>query len=367
MLRTFKYPLLPNHMQERTLSAWLESNRVLYNAALEQRREAYRMQCKTLGYMTQTKELTELRACDERFKNIPVEVSRSALRNLQHAFDRFFCRVKAGQKPGYPRFRSRDRYDSFGIGRVTVKGNRVYIPKLGRVKFHRYRELEGTIREVTLRKKNGKWFVCISCELGEAPPKIPVATAVGIDLGLIKFATLSDGSAIDNPRYFKAGEELLAKRQRRLSKRKKGSNSRQQAKILVGKAHEHIRNQRLDFARKLAKDLFTRFDFIAYEDLNIKGMVQSNLSKSISDASWRIFIQTLINRAEYAGRWAVPVNPRHTSQACSNCGVLVPKKLSDRVHRCTCGLVLDRDINAARNILTLGRSVVDTTAEVSPN
>lgn len=356
MLRTFKYPLLPNSRQERVLSGWLELNRQLYNAALFQRREAYRLQGKTLSYFTQTKDLAELRSADERYKAVPSKVSRSALRNLQRAFDGFFRRIKSGAKSGYPRFRGSERYDSFNIGRATVRSNRVYVPKLGGVKFNRYRGLEGAVREVTLRKKNSKWFVCISCDLGEAPQKVPVSKAVGIDLGLTKFATLSDGSAVDNPRFFKNGQELLAKRQQRLSRRKRGSKSRQHAKILVGKAHEHIQNQRLDFSRKLAKELFSRFDLIAYEDLNIKGMIQSHLSKSIGDASWRVFINALNLKAENAGRWAVPVNPRNTTQSCSNCGALVPKELKNRVHSCSCGLILDRDINAARNILTLGKS-----------
>ena len=367
MRRTFKYRLLPNKAQEEILFHWLESTRFLYNCALEQRREAYRIQGKNLNYFSQTKELTDLRAENLDYKAIPIVVSRSALRILQHAFDGFFRRVKAGEKPGYPRFKGKDRYDSFGIGRATVRGNHVYIPKLGAVKFHRYRELKGTIREITLRKKNGKWFVCISCELGEAPPKIPVSKAVGIDLGLTKFAVLSDGSSIDNPRYFKAGEEVLAKRQQKLAKKKGGSSSRHRAKILVGKAHEHIHNQRLDFARKLASELYCRFDFVAYEDLKIKSMVHGFLSKSIHDASWRIFINALKDKAENAGRWAVPVNPRNTSQICSNCGVLVPKELFDRIHRCSCGLVLDRDINAAKNILMLGRSVAIFSTEVSSN
>lgn len=365
MIRTFKYPLLPNSRQERVLSGWLELNRQLYNAGLEQRREAYRLRGKTLTYFTQTKELTELRAADERYKTVPVEISRSALRTLHRAFDGFFRRVKAGDKPGYPRFRGRERYDSFNIGRATVRSNRVYVPKLGGVKFNRYRDVEGIVRDVTLRKKNGKWFVCISCDLGEAPQKIPVAKAVGIDLGLTSFAALSDGSVIENPRYFKAGQESLAVRQRKLACKRHGSNSRQRARILVGKSYEHIHNQRLDFSRKLAKELFNRFDLIAYEDLNISAMVQSHLSKSISDASWKIFIGALNNRAENAGRWAVPVNPRNTTKTCSRCGNLVPKDLSERVHSCSCGLVLDRDINAAINILALGKSAVAVSAEGS--
>jgi putative transposase len=198
--------------------------------------------------------------------------------------------------------------------------------------------------------------VCFSCDLGAAPPKVTVRQMVGIDVGLTIFATLSDGGEVPAPRLFRKGEDVLARRQRSLATKRRGSNSRRRARTLVAKAHCHIRNQRLDFARKLTVVLFAKYDLIAFEDLNIRGMVHSNLAKSIHDAAWGLFLRCLTDKAESAGRWAVPVDPRGTTQNCSACGEHVPKGLTDRAHICSCGLVLGRDLNAARNIEALGRS-----------
>jgi IS605 OrfB family transposase len=176
---------------------------------------------------------------------------------------------------------------------------------------------------------------------------------VGIDVGLTHFAVTSDGEVIDNPRWFRRAEASLAERQRVLERKQRRSRSRERAKLQVGKAHLKVKNQRLDHARKLAVSLFTRYDVVKFEKLNIAGMVQGqNLGKSISDAGWRVFTQALKCKAEEAGTWALEVDPRGTSIRCSQCGTDVPKTLADRVHSCsTCGLEIDRDLNAARNIL----------------
>ena len=339
---------------------WLEVCRQLYNAALEERIGAYRRQGKSLAFFDQCKELTELRASDSEYAAISVLACRSPLRSLDTAFKAFFRRVKAKQKPGFPRFRSRDRFDSFSIGRCRVYANRVIVPKLGHVKFHKYRGLAGEIADVRLCCKAGRWYVCFACDLGQAPEKRPVASAIGIDLGLTSFVTLSNGDSVDNPRYFKSGQDRLASRQQSLAKKKRGSRSRQRAKILVGRAHEHIHNQRLDFSRKLACCLFSQYDLVAFEDLNIRAMTGGNLAKSINDASWAIFIKALQLKAECAGAWAVPVDPRGTTKRCSRCGTEVAKALSERMHRCDCGLEIGRDHNAAINVLALGQGAVNS-------
>lgn len=232
------------------------------------------------------------------------------------------------------------------------------VPKLGLVRFNLYRPIEGSIKDATIRHKNGRWFVCFACDLGPAPDKAPVARATGVDLGLTSFAVLADGTEVENPRFFRKGEALLATRQRKLQLKKRGSKSRERAKRLVGKAHEHVKNQRLDFSRKLAVDLFSRYDLVAFEDLQIRNMIRSSLGKSIFDAAWGVFLNALVCKAESAGKWAVPVDPRGTSQRCSDCGAVVKKELSERQHRCGCGLTLGRDHNAALNILAAGRAVV---------
>jgi putative transposase len=192
------------------------------------------------------------------------------------------------------------------------------------------------------------------CDIGEAPEKRAVNTMTGIDLGLKEFAVLSDGEAIANPRHFKNGAESLARAQRVLARKQRGSNSRHRARQAVARAHSRIANQRLDFHRKTAKQLCTRFDLIAHEALNVRGLSRGMLSKSVHDAGWGSFLRILHSKAEEAGVHVVAVDPRHTTQACSACGTLVPKGLGDRVHACACGLVLDRDHNAAINILARG-------------
>ena len=361
MRRSFKFQILPNVSQERRLTVWLEMCAGLYNQALGNRVATYRATGTGLSYNAQTKHLTVLRNESTAWKNLPSDVARSALHRLDRAFKAFFRRVKAGQKPGFPRFRSRNAYDSFSFPAAagTLHKNRVRVPHLGHIKVNLHREVIGDVKEVTIRRGVGeRWWVCFSCDLGEAPVKVAVRSAVGIDLGLESFATLTDGSRVENPRYFRRGAGALAVRQRKLARAKRGSRGRERAKVLVAKAHAHVANQRRDHGRKVVVELFRRFDLVAYEDLNIRGMVHGNLSKSIHDAAWGQFIHDLTCKAESAGKHAVAVDPRGTSQKCSACGAVVQKSLGDRVHACACGLVVHRDLNAARNILALGLSAV---------
>lgn len=347
----------PNRRQKTVLGEWLCRCRALYNAALQQRRDVWQSNGKTLTYIDQTRELTRLRKEDPIYGAMPVDICRSPLRTLQRAFEAFFRRVKRGEMPGYPRFKGRDGFDSFGIGRTSVEGKKVRVPRLGLVKFRKYRDLGGEIVDARIILKAGKWHVAFSCDIGPVPEKKPVQNAIGVDVGLESFATLSDGAKVRNPRFFQKGEDLLARRQRILAKRKKGSKGRARARLIVQKAHEHIKNQRLDFVRKLAADLLRRHDCVFYENLNITGLARSRLAKSVQDAAWGKFIGALACKAECAGKWAIPVDPRGTSIWCSSCTEPVAKLLSDRIHRCRkCGLVMDRDENAARNILALGRS-----------
>lgn len=366
MIRTYSYPLKPTRVQEQILNRWLISCQQLYNAALEQRRDAYRKLHKSISLFDQQKQLTELRT-ETEWSSIPAEVLRSPLSRLDKAFQAFFRRLKSGDKPGYPRFKSRDRYDSFSFGTcnpVIVDHSRVKVPLLGYVKFHRYRQLPTNtkIKEVQLKKsRTGCWYVHFVLDLGADPPKVLPKTSVGIDLGLNNYATLSTGEQVPNPRYYRSSEKMLARRQRALARKQRRSSSRNRSRVLVAKAHEHIKNQRKDFIRKTAKELTSKYDFIAHEDLNIKGMVQGkNFGKSVNDASWNYFIQCLRNKAEEAGSWMIGVNPKNTSQMCSRCNQVVKKSLMERTHSCpVCGLILDRDHNAAINIHTLGLSALE--------
>jgi len=367
MIKTFKFKLKTKPEHEELFVKYLDLCRELYNNALYQRSSSWGKAKKSISLYDQYKELTQIRKDLSEFGDAPLLVLRSSLKRLQGAFDNFFARVKLikelGLKiePGYPRYKSKKRYSSFGIGRARIEYGRVKVPKLGWIKFKQHQSFKGEIRDVSIsREENGKWYVCISCDVGKAPPKRKPKRKVGMDLGLETFATLSDGAAIDNPRFFKNGQDLLAKRQRKLSKKKKGSNSYKKQKKLVSKAHCHIKNQRRDFAYKTTKKLFQDYDWVAIENLNIKSMIEDeekNNQKSIYDAAWSIFINILKYKAEEAGVSIVEVNPAYTSQKCSRCENIVKKDLSIRMHDCpNCGLHMQRDLNAAINILSLGWS-----------
>jgi putative transposase len=362
VLRSFRYPLHPNAAQEHVLEDWRKGCCSLHNGALEQRIVWWR-QKRSVTYEDQTAGLTELRAVDPAWEAPPVEVLRSALQRLDKSFAAFFRRCKNGEKPGFPRFRSSRRYDSFSIGRVSVKKDRVHVPKLGHVKMNLYRPIEGTIRNVIIKRDaTGKWWVIFQCDLGPAPAKCEVKTKVGIDLGLTTLATLSTGETIENPRFAKHAAQKLTSRQQKLAKKKKGSKNRERQRVLVAKAHAHVANQRLDHARKEAKKLFDTYDEVQYEDLNISTLAGGMFAKSFADASWGILLRCCTSIAEYAGKHLTPKDARGTSQRCCRCGAIVPKTLADRVHRCHhCGLVIDRDHNAAINVLNArpGRSGAD--------
>jgi len=368
MRMSFKYPLKPTQTQEQILENVLFHCQQLYNAALEQRISSYKKQNKSLSRYTQHKDLVDLRQSEIEYKNISSDILRSSLNRIDEAYQLFFKRVKLGLKPGFPRFKSRDRYKSFSfpIGyNLCIIDNTINIPKIGRIKFHKHRKLQGISKQAIIKKSTNGWTLSIICEIDETVKKSSIKKVVGLDLGLSHFATLSDSSTIDNPRYYKSSEEILAKRQQILSRKTKGSNSRKKQKFLVAKAHEKIKNQRLDFCRKLASTLLQKYDLICIEKLDIKGMIENhsnniNLDKSIYDVGWATFIQCLKNKAENAGKTIIEVDPKNTTQMCSGCGQLptTKKTLRDRRHCCEfCKLELDRDHNAAINIKALGLSV----------
>jgi len=385
VIRTFKYRLHPNASQTRVLDDWRRQCCDLYNAALEERnihwqrchevqREYAALDCKMtrdekkqrgISYSTQSAQLTALRQSDLIWRGAPVEVQRSALRRVDRAFAAFFARCGRGEKPGHPRFRSKRRYASFEIGRVNVSKDRVHVPKLGHVKMKLHRAIIGEIRNATIRHDaTGKWWVSFQCDIGEAPTKVLAQDIspegmVGIDLGLSELVTLSTGETIENPRCARRGAEQLTKRQRRLARKQKGSKNRERQRALVAEDHAHVANQRLDYARKEAKKLVDRFNVIFYENINLRGLCRGFLSKSFADAAWGLFLRCLASKAEEAGKHVVPTDARQTSQLCSACGQLVEKTLSERVHRCVCGLTLDRDHNAAINVLARGRRALE--------
>jgi putative transposase len=362
-IKAYKYRIYPTRAQVTKLERTLDICCELYNAALQERRDAWRVARKSVGYYEQSKELTELKSIREDLRAVHSQVLRDPLIRLDQAFDTFFRRVKAGEKRvGYPRFRSRARYNSISYPQGPPKGGfrfkkgKLNASKIGDIKIKLHRPIEGKIKTLTItRSSTGKWFACFSAEYEHEP--LPATTeATGIDMGLKAFGVLSTGEAIANPKFFRVEEKRLAKANRKLSAAKKGSPERSKRRKVVAYIHEGIANKRRNFAHQESRKLVNRFGIIVFEKLNIRGMLKNHcLAKSIADAAWNQLVQFTTYKAESAGRRVVQVNPKNTSQMCSACGSIVEKDLSVRVHHCSnCGLTLDRDENAAINILAAG-------------
>lgn len=358
MLKTYKYRLFPTGKQARTMNQWLERCRWMYNHFLEQRKNSWEQEKKSINYHTQAVSIVNLKKSKPELYDTHSQVLQNVAVRVDLAFKAFFRRVKAGEKPGYPRFKGYGRYDSFTFPQTgyEITNNGLKLSQIGTVKIKLHRQPEREIKTCTIKRSStGKWYAMFSCEV--EPKPLPKSNkTIGIDVGLESFATFSDGNKIENPRFFRKEEKTLAKAQRKLSKLEKGTVERKKAKKVVSRIHERIANKRSDFAHQESRKTVNEYGIIAIEDLSVNQMVHNRcLSKSIYDAAWSQFAQYLSYKAESADRTLVKVNPAYTSQTCSRCGHREVKKLSDRVHRCSyCGFVCDRDHNASLNILTLG-------------
>lgn len=359
MRLTYKYRLAPTKAQSVFLDGELREAASLYNAALEERIGAWKICRKSINYYDQADQLKAMRA-DGCLTLANFSCCQDVLRRVDRAFKAFFRRYKAGRKPGFPRFRSFRRYDSltfptYGNGCRLLDGGKLRVQGTGHIKVKLHRPIEGEIRTVTIKRDVNHWYVLFSV-VCETMPLPPCSEEVGIDVGLKSFATLSDGTEIDNPRYFAKAQAHLRRCQRKLARRKRGSNRRHKAKVLVSKAHRKVRNQRTNFHHEISRWLVNHYGIIAIENLNLKGLASSMLAKSVHDAGWASFFSKLSYKAEYAGRVLVKVDPRGTSQTCL-CGARVPKTLADRWHHCpACGLSAGRDHVSAQAILQLARN-----------
>jgi putative transposase len=293
-------------------------------------------------------------------KQVYSQILQDVQNRVHLAFDAFFRRVKRGETPGYPRFKGRGQYDSFtfkqaGFG-FKVDGSWLDLSKIGRVPMIDHRPIAGTIKTLTIRRtRTDKWFASFSVAV-EPEPLPETQRAVGVDVGLTHFATLSTGEQVANLRFFRKDAKALAKAQRRLSKTEQKTSEYAKRRKVVAHIHERIANRRKDFAHKLSRRLVNEFGIIVMEDLNIVWMLKNHsLAKSIADAAWNQLAIYTCYKAASAGRTYMQVDPRGTSQRCSRCGGVVKKDLSVRVHQCPyCGLEIDRDLNAALNILAVG-------------
>ncbi len=360
--KIFKEKLRPTPAQERALDEILWRCRDLYNTALEQRITAWQRRHVSVSRYEQEAELKTIRAEFPEYAGIHSHILQDTLARLDKTYQAFFRRVKAGEKAGFPRFKGRNRFRSFtfkeyGNG-ATLDNGYLVLSKIGRISVHWSRPVEGTPKTVTLSKEADGWYVAISCAEIPIQPLPPTGHETGIDLGLEAFATLSDGARVLTPGCYRKAEAYLAKCQRRVAWRKKGSHRRRKAVALLAKAHQTVRRQRRDFHHKTALALVRENDVIYHEDLQTANMVRNrHLAKSIQDAGWAAFLSILAAKAAYTGRRAVAVPPAYTSQICSGCGILVAKDLSVRWHSCPdCGTSLHRDHNAAKNIERAGQA-----------
>lgn len=365
MLRSYKYRLYPSKKQNSVLQFTLDHCRYLYNTALQQRIDAYKSVQYSVSCYEQMKELPLLKIDFPEYKQIYGQVLQDVLSRLDKAYKNFFRRVKQkNDKAGFPRFKAKNRYNSFTYiqnGFRICQNSRIELSKIEivKVKFHRNIPDSAKIKTCTIKREGEKWYVIFSCELScPIPKKKAVTNAVGIDFGLTDFAVLSNGEEIKNPKYLKQSETKLKTIQSKYSKGKSKKLKRQLSNL-----HHKIANQRKDFQHKLSRKLVNNYDLIAHEDLNIKQMIEDNkynLQKHISDAAWRQFISMITYKAEDAGKYCIAVNPRGTTQRCNRCGAIVKKDLYERTHSCpVCGYVTTRDHNSAQEVLRLGMSQMD--------
>ncbi|MFN3178784.1 MAG: RNA-guided endonuclease InsQ/TnpB family protein [Thermus sp.] len=360
MLKAFKYRLYPTKPQMGDLERTLELCRQLYNAALQERRDAYKKAGRTVGFYEQQRYLPEIRAGLPEYKKVYSQVLQDVLHRVDRAFQGFFRRVKKGQKPGYPRFKGKGRYDSFtfpqaganyGV-KVQDGGKRVFLFGIGSVKLKLHRPLEGRIKTATVKREGDHWYIVFVCEV-EPKPLPDNGKAIGIDLGTNPyFLVTSEGEMVEAPRYYQRTQERIAKVQRSLSRKKNGSSRYRKAKAHLAKLHRKVARQRKDFHHKLARKLVNTYGTIVHEDLNILALSRTPVAKGVHDAGWAQFLQILAYKAAEAGRRVIAVDPRYTSQDCPVCGHRERRPLWVREYACpSCGTPLHRDVAAAQNVL----------------
>jgi putative transposase len=385
MRRAYVFRLRPTSRQHTELAACVEAHRELYNAALEERRDAWSHGKSRIYYGDQSAQLSEIRSVRPDQAVWSFSSQQATLRRLNKAFAGFFRRVKRGEKAGYPRFKGKARFDSVewpkdGDGaRWLPERRRVYLQGVGEVKVDLHRPVQGRVKTIQIKRQGRRWMLVLSCDGVPTNPLPATGRQAGIDVGVVSFATTSDGTHIDNPRWGRAAADKLATAQQRLTRAKRRSKSRERKRETVAARHRKIANQRKDFHHKQARAQVARYDLLVVEDLQIANMLRrakpvpdpenpgqylangarakSGLSRSISDAGWGRFVSILRAKAEEAGRTWIEVDPRHTSDRCENCGHAAPEnRVTQAEFRCTaCGHgPIQADEHAARNILRAG-------------
>ncbi len=371
----YQYRLRLSKHQATKIDDWLSMLCSQYNYLLadrfnwyEQNRSAVNA-CPLLGhlpelrdnpdYYSQKKTLPQLKKTHPWYREIYSQVLQDVVKRVKVTFDRFLKGDSNGKRSGKPRFKSRSRYRTFTYPQMKeecLQGNLINLPMFGKVKLILHRPLPDgfKIKTASVTKKSDGYYVTLSLEDKTVPkikPDFNPNKITGIDVGLKDFLTTSEGETVGIPQHYRQAQKRLRVIQKRVSRRKKGSNRRQKAVRQLGKQHKKVADNRKDFNFKTANYLLSIYDVVAHEELNIKGLARTRLAKSVLDAGWSSFLSILTNKAEKAGLLVVPVSAHNTSQDCSNCGNRVPKKLHIRWHDCPhCGCSKDRDHNAAINI-----------------
>ena len=357
MRKTYQFRIYPTRKQTIRLLHILSVCRVLYNDMLHDRKTAYEDCNCGVNYYDQA---AWLKYVD--YQGIYAHILKDVLKRVDKAFQNFFRRVKNGDdEPGYPRFKSYNRYDSFTYpdasregsmySGYTIKDGKLHLSKIGSIRIFQHRDIEGRVKTCTIKRDGNQWYASLSVELPDADPVMP-KNSVGIDVGITTLATLSDGTEIENPKTLNKYDSKLRRAQRHLSRKKKGSSNRGKQKVVLSGVYRNVRNIRKDYLHKVSRILVDTYDVIVMEDLQIKNMVQNHhLARSIHDASWGKLTNFVTYKAEEAGKTCELVNPRNTSKECCICGNIQPMPLSCRVYECpVCGSVIGRDHNAAINI-----------------
>ncbi len=377
MILTWRYKLKPSRAQHARLLEILDLQRQLYNAALEERISAWRNGKIHIRYTDQTASLKIIRDADPAFSALPHSLSRWSLRRLDDAFKAFFRRVKAGQTPGFPRFRSASRWDSFGMADLDglrIQGGRLLLKGMtGALRLHQHRPLPAgaKLKTATFSREGRHWYVAFAVEMElTAQSEDAPLSAIGLDVGIEALATTYDGERIPNMRIGRKHQAALRRASRALSRCKRGSRRRYKVRARLVAVQRDIRNARRTYLHQVSAGITDRWNLICVEDLQLRNMTRSasgtlaqpgtnvaakrGLNRALLDAAPGRLIEMIRYKAACAGGTIITVDPRGTSQTCSACGATVKKALSQRRHHCACGAELHRDHNAAINILARG-------------
>jgi putative transposase len=364
--KTFSYRLKVTESEREQLAQYAGCARFVFNWGLAKIKKAFEAKAKIPSYADTTRQLTILKKAPETvwLADIHSQVLQQTLKDLEKGVKFFFTQRAKKRNVGFPCFKKKGIKDSFRYPQgIKGENGRVYLPKIGWLRYYDSRPIGGVIKQATIKRKGDHWYIHIVCEIPHviAPVAINPDTTIGIDLGLTYFATLSNGQKIENPTYLKKELAKLRFAQRQLSRKKKGSSNRRKAAAHVAKLHERVSNKRKDFLHKVSTELVKNHDTLAVEHLSIAGMIRNRrLARAIADVGWAQFVDFLKYKATWFGKRVVQVGRfLPTSKQCSSCDQLQEMPLCVRRYACkSCGLDLDRDLNASINIRAAGLAVL---------